>query len=135
MSYEKNLNDAAKSAEKVVQDSAAVELLAEQAHQKARKAEGKLKGLKKDLDVLVRLARAWATGKYRDISWASIAVVVGAVIYFVNPFDALPDFFPLIGFSDDLSVIGFAVLKLRRELDKFNDWENEVTLVAKKKKD
>ncbi len=128
MNYDKNLDDAVKSAEKLAKDPAAVEILADKAHSKVRKAEKQLKGLKKDLDTLVRLARAWATGKYKDVSWGSLIVIVGAVIYFVNPFDAIPDFLPLIGLTDDLSVVGFAVLRVRRELDKFQEWEKEITV-------
>ncbi len=128
MKYEKHLDIAAGEAEKFAKDSAAVGILADKAHAKVRKAEKSLKGLKRDLDTLVRLSRAWATGKYKDISWSSIVVVIGAVLYFVNPFDALPDFMPLIGFTDDLSVVGFALIRVRQELDKFHEWEKEITV-------
>lgn len=33
------------------------------------------------------------------------AIVLGALIYFINPLDAIPDLTPLIGFGDDLGVI------------------------------
>jgi uncharacterized membrane protein YkvA (DUF1232 family) len=128
MSYEKNLDDSVKKAEKVAKDPVAVAHLADRAQAKARKAEGKLKGTRRDLELLIRLVRAWASGKYKDVSLTSIVVVIAAVVYFVNPFDAIPDFLPLLGYSDDLSVVGFAILRVRRELDKFRDWEQEITL-------
>lgn len=33
------------------------------------------------------------------------AIVVGALIYFINPLDAIPDLTPFIGFGDDLGII------------------------------
>ncbi|MCX5867430.1 MAG: DUF1232 domain-containing protein [Proteobacteria bacterium] len=37
------------------------------------------------------------------------AVAVGALLYFIDPFDALPDFVPLGGFLDDAAIIAAAV--------------------------
>ena len=34
------------------------------------------------------------------------AIIVGALLYFINPFDLLPDITPLLGFIDDMGVIG-----------------------------
>jgi uncharacterized membrane protein YkvA (DUF1232 family) len=34
------------------------------------------------------------------------AIIVGALLYFINPFDLVPDITPLLGFLDDVSVIG-----------------------------
>lgn len=33
------------------------------------------------------------------------ALVIGALIYFINPFDIMPDITPFVGFLDDMSVI------------------------------
>ena len=32
--------------------------------------------------------------------------VIGAILYFIFPLDALPDMVPLVGFIDDVSVLG-----------------------------
>lgn len=128
MEDNKSFGKAVKEAEQMAKDPATVEVFADKAHAKARKAEHQLKGVKRDLDSFVRLVRAWATGKYKDVGWSTIVIVLGAVVYFVNPFDAMPDFLPLIGLSDDLSIIALAVTRVRKELDKFHDWETEITL-------
>lgn len=44
------------------------------------------------------------------VSWHRKAIVVGALVYFITPIDAVPDIAPLIGYLDDLGVIT-AVLK------------------------
>ena len=78
-----------------------------------------------DLPALVRLVRAWATGTYTEIPWRSMALVLGALVYFVNPMDAIPDPFPGVGFIDDVSVIAFVVGAVRSDVLRFVRWEKE----------
>lgn len=39
-------------------------------------------------------------------------ILLGAIAYFVMPFDAIPDILPLIGFSDDAAVIAAAIARV-----------------------
>lgn len=34
------------------------------------------------------------------------AVIIGALLYFINPFDMIPDITPIVGFLDDMGIIG-----------------------------
>ncbi|WP_460450588.1 YkvA family protein [Alsobacter sp. SYSU BS001988] len=43
-------------------------------------------------------------------------ILVGALAYFVMPFDVLPDFMPLIGFTDDAAVIATAIASVSRAI-------------------
>jgi uncharacterized membrane protein YkvA (DUF1232 family) len=45
----------------------------------------------------------------RDTPLQVKAVLVGAIAYFVLPFDAVPDVLPLIGFTDDAAVLATAI--------------------------
>jgi uncharacterized membrane protein YkvA (DUF1232 family) len=36
-------------------------------------------------------------------------VLIGALAYFVLPFDAVPDFLPVLGFTDDAAVLATAI--------------------------
>jgi len=45
-----------------------------------------------------------------SVSWHRKTIIVGALVYFIVPIDAIPDIAPLIGYMDDLGVIA-AVLK------------------------
>lgn len=47
----------------------------------------------------------------RDTPLAVKATLIGALAYFVLPLDAIPDWLPVIGYSDDAAVIA-AALKL-----------------------
>jgi uncharacterized membrane protein YkvA (DUF1232 family) len=44
------------------------------------------------------------------VPWYRKTIVVGALVYFITPIDAVPDLSPLFGYLDDLGVIT-AVLK------------------------
>lgn len=76
-----------------------------------------------DIQGLIRLVRAWAAGEYRKVGWKSLAVIVGALVYFLDPFDAIPDFLPGVGFLDDASVIALVVSSMRSEIQSFIAWE------------
>ena len=41
------------------------------------------------------------------------ATLIGALAYFVLPFDVVPDFLPLVGFADDASVLAAALAAVR----------------------
>lgn len=45
-----------------------------------------------------------------NVAWYRKSIVIGALVYFITPIDALPDLAPLVGYLDDLGVIT-AVLK------------------------
>lgn len=49
-------------------------------------------------------------------AWAKTAIV-GALGYFIFPIDAIPDFIPLMGFTDDLGVLAGAVATVAKQID------------------
>jgi uncharacterized membrane protein YkvA (DUF1232 family) len=85
---------------------------------------GPLTPLKKDLQTLLRLLRAYGEGRYREVSGKNLALAGLGVLYLVSPLDVIPDFLPG-GFADDAAVIGFVVKKLRSELVAFEAWERD----------
>jgi len=44
-------------------------------------------------------------------SWAR-GIVVAALAYFVNPFDSIPDLTPIVGYSDDIGILSFALVTI-----------------------
>jgi uncharacterized membrane protein YkvA (DUF1232 family) len=45
----------------------------------------------------------------RDTPFQVKAALVGALAYFVLPFDAMPDIMPLLGFADDAAILATAL--------------------------
>lgn len=43
--------------------------------------------------------------------------IAGALGYLIFPFDVIPDFIPVIGFTDDLAVIGYALYQVFSHID------------------
>ncbi|HEX7066244.1 MAG TPA: YkvA family protein [Bacillales bacterium] len=72
---------------------------------------------------LIRLVKNYANGTYREISGKSIVKILAGLLYFVSPIDAVPDFILGLGLIDDAVVIGFIVDNLRKEVDRYLEWE------------
>jgi uncharacterized membrane protein YkvA (DUF1232 family) len=83
---------------------------------------GRLNPIKKDVQTLLRLMRAYGEGRYREVSGKNLVMAGLGVLYLVSPLDVLPDFLPG-GFFDDAAIIGFIVKKIRTELVAFEAWE------------
>jgi uncharacterized membrane protein YkvA (DUF1232 family) len=75
------------------------------------------------LMAMIRLIRAFHRGEYRDITTRNMLVVVAALIYFVSPFDVIPDWVPVFGHIDDAFVVSLALKSVRGDLDTFMAWE------------
>lgn len=88
----------------------------------ARVDVGPLTPLKRDVQTLLRLLRAYGEGRYRQVSGKNVALAGLGLLYLVSPLDALPDFLPG-GFFDDAALIGFILKKIRTELVAFEAWE------------
>lgn len=78
---------------------------------------------KEKLSIFSRLAGAYASGAYREISWKSLMIVLAAIIYFLNPIDLIPDFIPALGLTDDFSVLLWVYNTVSNEVNKFLAWE------------
>lgn len=55
----------------------------------------------------------------RNVKWYKKSVVVAALVYFIAPLDAMPDFAPLVGYLDDMGVIAWTIKFLGSELTDF----------------
>jgi uncharacterized membrane protein YkvA (DUF1232 family) len=75
------------------------------------------------IQALVRLVRAYIRREYRIVPWQTVVLAVAALIYFVNPFDAIPDIIPAIGFIDDAAVFTAVFASINHDLTKFMEWE------------
>ena len=82
-----------------------------------------LGGVRRDAQALARMAREVVAGRYRTLPKGSLVAIVAAMLYFLDPLDAIPDFIPLIGFLDDTAVLLWVVNRLRHDLDAFLGWE------------
>ncbi len=97
--------------------------LLDAAERRASEGRGYAAGFLEELRELLRLLRAWVRGKYKVVPWKTLVLALAAVIYFVDPFDLVPDFLPIIGFTDDATVIAFVLRSIAKDITRFRDWE------------
>ncbi len=101
--------------------------LLDKAAKKAQSSKGRLQEVWDSLLTCFRLLRAYATGRYRDIPWASLLSIVAAVIYFVMPLDLIPDFILSLGLIDDAVLLAWILSSLKNDIDHFIEWEQAQT--------
>jgi uncharacterized membrane protein YkvA (DUF1232 family) len=70
-----------------------------------------------------RYLKAYGNGKYRRTPWRSILLGIIAILYFLIPIDIIPDFFFLLGWVDDVVFLSFFLSSLKKDLDRFLEWE------------
>ena len=79
---------------------------------------------------VVRLVRSYISGEYRQIETSTIASGLGVLLYVLSPIDLVPDFIPVLGFLDDLSLISWFVGKFNTEITRFREWEHTSATAA-----
>ncbi|MDB5233924.1 MAG: hypothetical protein JWR44_917 [Hymenobacter sp.] len=72
---------------------------------------------------LVRLVRSYISGEYREIPSSTIISGLAVLLYVLSPIDLVPDFIPVLGFLDDLSLVSWFVGKFQVEITRFHEWE------------
>jgi len=104
----------------------------------AKEVMGKLKGVgfkgnlaefQNNVQLLIRMVKAFASGEYKGLPWKSLVSIVAVLLYFVSPIDIIPDFLPVIGITDDVALVIWLIKTLGSDINKFSEWEkNEKTI-------
>ncbi len=123
MEKPQGFDSAEKTAEAFARDKEKTGHLLKEAREKARKHRRSIEKVWDDMQALFRLVRAWTKGEYSEIPWQTAVFAITAIVYFVNPFDVIPDFIPATGLMDDAAVIGFVVKSIKQDIDQFVEWE------------
>src|SRR5262245_18133165 len=93
-----------KQAARLVDDPAAVVGVGAGAAEKAQRTPGPLQRVWEDTQTAIRLVRAWARHEYPGVARSTIVSILGALLYFVSPIDAIFDAIPVLGLVDDAAV-------------------------------
>ena len=112
-------------AKKLIQSPEDVGALAVSAANKlanASRLPGRFRAVRGELATFIALLKAWVSGDYREASTRTVVTILAAVLYFVVPFDLVPDFIAGIGLLDDAAVIGYVIGVVRDEIAEFERW-------------
>lgn len=69
------------------------------------------------LELLYKVAQLWCVLQKPEVPSKDKALIMGALGYLISPLDFLPDLTPVLGYSDDLVAITFALLKVQGYID------------------
>lgn len=78
-----------------------------------------------DIAIMASLIRAYAKKQYTEVSAATIALAIAAVIYVVMPLDLIPDAIPVVGYLDDAGAIVLVLAMIDSDLQKYVEWQRE----------
>jgi len=93
------------------------------------KAKGPLNKFTQDFTLFFSIIKDYVHGVYKEIPWSAIAGIVGTLLYVFIPTDVIPDGIPLLGLTDDASVVLFCLKSLDEELQKYRQWkQKEITV-------
>lgn len=70
------------------------------------------------------LIKAYIAGTYKKLPAITLVKIVAVLIYFISPFDFIPDVLPFVGFTDDLAVVLWVGKSIKNELDEFEKHTN-----------
>ena len=68
-------------------------------------------------NALYKAVQLWFVMQKPDVPAATKAVIMGALGYLIAPLDFLPDLMPVLGYTDDLVAITFALIKVQGYID------------------
>ena len=74
---------------------------------------GKLIGI----NALYKAVQLWFVLQKPDVPAGTKAVIMGALGYLITPLDFLPDLLPVLGYTDDIVAITFALIKVQGYID------------------
>lgn len=119
----RGFNAALKKANKIAGDAQKTTALLSAAVEKVQSHDSRIKQLRSELEGLFRLVARWAKGDYRKVPFHAIAAAIAAIVYFVNPFDLIHDYLPLVGYLDDAAILAFVIKSIKTDVDEFLIWE------------
>lgn len=86
---------------------------------------GPLAQVWEDLQLLFSLMKDYFSGEYKEIPVGSVVVILGALIYLVNPIDLIPDIVPVLGNIDDVFIIGLVLSQVHSDLQSYKEWKEK----------
>lgn len=69
-------------------------------------------------------------GQYKATFFTKVAMVL-TVIYVLFPFDIVPDFLLVLGWTDDAIVVYFFLRRILSELERYKSWKSPLKLIKR----
>ncbi|QNJ98096.1 YkvA family protein [Constantimarinum furrinae] len=73
--------------------------------------------------LMIAMVKDIKRGEYKRVPWFTIATIVMALLYVLNPLDLVPDFIPGLGYLDDVAVLSIGIGWIESDLHSYIDWK------------
>lgn len=124
LDIEESLKNSEEEAKRLLGDKEKTKKKIDDAFEKANKNKEKLEKVWNYLHLFFSISRDYINGSYKEIPKGSILAIIGSLIYFLSPIDLIPDFIPVVGFIDDIAVLGLVFNQVKSDLDDYERWKN-----------
>jgi len=113
-------------ARRLAEDNGALRNLIEQVKLKIEVLAGneKLKELFESVKLFMSMIKSHISGEYRNIPKRTLLLILFGLIYFLIPIDAIPDFIPVIGYVDDLTILLWIHKSIQKDISAYRDWQS-----------
>ena len=81
-----------------------------------------LKNVQEQLQFMYKYILDVYNGNYTNYNLTSLIIAIAAIIYVVTPIDILPDVLPIIGWTDDVTVILYVFDIINAELEQYKQF-------------
>ena len=118
----KSLTAAIAAARSLMKNNAGIEDVFTESGQKIHTEEKRIgHALLLEIQALREMIKAYLAGNYK-FSKRTILYVVAGMLYFINPFDLIPDFILGLGFLDDAAILALVFKRIKKEVDLFKTY-------------
>ncbi|MBE6424377.1 MAG: DUF1232 domain-containing protein [Planctomycetaceae bacterium] len=76
----------------------------------------------REFQYMLSLLQDYAAGRYTNVSASTVALMTLTAAYVICPMDAMPDLLPMVGFGDDIALLGATLVKVKGELAPYLEW-------------
>lgn len=77
------------------------------------------------IPAMASLINSYVKKEYTEIPLSSVIAIISSLIYFINPFDLIPDSIISFGQIDDTAIILYCLRLVGNDINKYNVWREQ----------
>ncbi|MEX2595598.1 MAG: YkvA family protein [Salibacteraceae bacterium] len=113
-------NESLEKAEGYFSDKSKLAVIAEEANVKGKRSRNAIAQVWNHLELFYSILGRHSIGEGPLLPKNDLVKIIAALLYFISPIDVLPDFVPIVGFIDDVFIIGLVASSTHSILQKHN---------------
>ncbi len=75
------------------------------------------------IKLALEMVKDFKSRTYTGVPWRTMALIIVALLYFLNPLDLIPDLLPVIGLTDDAIAFASIFKSLQTDLRNYCLWK------------